>query len=114
MVVPAKLLTYGSAGRPVLVAGVPESEGAQFIARSGGGMVVEPQNARVFADAVLSLKRDPDRRARMARDIRSYVEKNFAREIVLADLEHLLEQAERRVAKVTARDRSESDGGRAQ
>ena len=90
MVVPSKLLTYASAGRPILLAGVPASEGARFVADSGGGLVVEPQNPADLADAILSLRAEPEKRARMAANARGYVEERFARERVLADLERLM------------------------
>jgi hypothetical protein len=59
--------------------GALSGESARVLAESGGGVVVEPGDARAVADAVLELYRDPARRAAMGEAGRRYVEENYSR-----------------------------------
>ena len=90
MVVPSKLLTYAASGRPILFAGVSESEGAKFIVNAGAGTVIEPEDPELLAEAVVTLKANPGEREQQARNGRSFVEENFHRDGVLARAEALL------------------------
>lgn len=94
--VPSKLLTYLPAQKPVIAAVNSASEAARFIAASGSGVVVEPENPRSFADAVLDLKHRPADCARMGAEGSRFVRDNFARETVLdrfsEDLRRLAEK----------------------
>jgi colanic acid biosynthesis glycosyl transferase WcaI len=90
MVVPSKLLTYASAGRPILLAGSPESEGARFVEESRAGLVVRPQDAAALADAILALRDEPETRAEMGANARRFVESRFARDKVLLDMETIM------------------------
>ena len=103
MVVPSKLLTYAAAGRPILLAGVPESEGAKFVADADAGLVIPPEDPEAFAAAIVSLQADAAGRERMGMNGRQYVEANFNRERVLTRAETLLvEVAHRRLQPAPA------------
>jgi colanic acid biosynthesis glycosyl transferase WcaI len=90
MVVPSKLLTYAASGRPIVFAGVPESEGAKFVVAAGAGTVVAPESPSALAEAIVSLQADADAREAFGRNGRRYVEAHFERERVLATAESLL------------------------
>ncbi|MFC7499754.1 glycosyltransferase family 4 protein [Enterovirga sp. GCM10030262] len=89
MVMPSKLMSYGASGRPILVAGVGESEGARFIEEADCGMVVEPEQPALLADAIRTLRADEEGRARMGRNARAYIEEHFVGSKVLAKAEAL-------------------------
>jgi colanic acid biosynthesis glycosyl transferase WcaI len=84
---PSKLLTYMASGRPVLASVNPLSEAARFICDSGGGVVTQAEDARSFAEAVLSLEQQPESRARMGEAGRRYIDQNFEYSQVLKRFE---------------------------
>jgi glycosyltransferase involved in cell wall biosynthesis len=90
MVVPSKLLTYAASGRPILFAGVPESEGAKFVVNAGAGTVIAPEDPALLAESIATLESKPGERERYARNGRGYVEVNFNRDRILARAEALL------------------------
>lgn len=90
MVVPSKLLTYSASGRPILLAGVPESEGAKYVATAEAGWVIPPEDPVALAEAIIALQADAGERDRLAGNGRLYVEENFNRDSVLARAEALL------------------------
>lgn len=96
MVVPSKLLTYSASQRPILFAGVPESEGAKFVATADAGIVIPPEDAGGLAAAIVALQADTDERDRLAGNGRRYVEENFKRERILARADSLLTAVARR------------------
>jgi colanic acid biosynthesis glycosyl transferase WcaI len=93
MVVPSKLLTYGAAGRPIVMAGNADSEGARFVRDAKAGPVVEPESPEALASAVRALRADPEARRRHGEDVRRHVSENFSSSRVLARLEEILVQA---------------------
>jgi colanic acid biosynthesis glycosyl transferase WcaI len=89
-VIPSKLLTYLAAGRPIVAAAHRNSQAARTIERSGGGLIVPPEDSASLAEAILRLREDSGERARLARCGRSFAEEHFAGERILARLEHFL------------------------
>jgi colanic acid biosynthesis glycosyl transferase WcaI len=89
-VIPSKLLTYLAAGKPIVAAAHRHSQAARTIERSGGGVLVPPEDAESLAEAILRLREDSGERARLARRGRAFAEEHFAGERVLARLEHFL------------------------
>ena len=87
--VPAKLQAYMASGKVVI--GVLSGEGADVLRASGGGVVVEPGNAKNLADAVLKMRDLPysDRQA-MEINSRRYYQENFERNDRIDRLEDLL------------------------
>jgi glycosyltransferase involved in cell wall biosynthesis len=75
--VPSKILSYLAAGKPIIASIGAENDAAATIAAAGAGMVTQPGDRRAFADAVLALAADPDRRASLGYNARAYAERNF-------------------------------------
>lgn len=73
--IPAKLFEAFACGVPV-VAG-QRGVGADMIARSGGGIVVEPGNVEAAADAVESVIRSEARRGELSAAARAWAESHF-------------------------------------
>lgn len=90
MVVPSKLLTYGAAGKPTLLAGNAASEGAHFVQKACAGPVVEAQSPQALAAAIRALQDDPAARRLYGTNARRYVEDNFGRPRVLQRLDQIL------------------------
>jgi putative colanic acid biosynthesis glycosyltransferase WcaI len=76
-VIPSKLLTYMSAGRPVLAAVHPDSEGARLLTEAGGGRLVLPENPQALAEGVIALRDDAAGREMFGRRNRRYAEAHF-------------------------------------
>jgi colanic acid biosynthesis glycosyl transferase WcaI len=93
MVVPSKLLTYGAAGRPIVVAGNPASEGARFVQEGRCGHVVAPESPMDLAKVVKDMSADRACCRELGVRAREYVAANFGRQKVLAKLEVTLEDA---------------------
>jgi glycosyltransferase involved in cell wall biosynthesis len=74
--IPSKMFECLAAGRPVV--GAVAGESAQIL-REAGATVVPPGDTAALAGALRDLAADPDRRAAMARQGRSYVERFFDR-----------------------------------
>jgi len=87
--IPGKLLTYMSAGRPVL-AGL-EGEAADIVNRTGCGLVVEPRNGEAMAQGVVKLS-DPELRRRMGEAGRAAAVTQFERVKLLDELEGRLQE----------------------
>ena len=92
-VIPSKLLTYMAAGKPVLASINPESQGAEILEESQGGMIVEPENPNAMAQAVAWLL------GRYAGDLeqmgirnREYAEKNFDQNKIVVEHSDFFEQ----------------------
>jgi colanic acid biosynthesis glycosyl transferase WcaI len=96
MVVPSKLLTYGAAGRPVVLAGNPRSEGARFVEKAVAGPVVEPESPEALAEAVRALQDDAVARREYGENARRHVEEHFARPDLLERLEQIVTATARR------------------
>lgn len=74
--VPSKMFEMLAAGNAVI--GALRGEAADLLC-AAGGVVVEPEDAVALAEAILSLARDPDRRAAMGRQGRAWVTANLDR-----------------------------------
>lgn len=75
--VPSKLFTIMAAGKPTVAAVDPESETTHLIQRSKSGICVEPENARVLADAIVHYYRDSAARKTAGENARRFVEAEF-------------------------------------
>jgi colanic acid biosynthesis glycosyl transferase WcaI len=71
--VPSKTYSIMAAGRPVVASIDPGTAVPSILAESGGGIAVAPDDAGAFTDAIRSLVSDPDRRARLGAQGRSWV-----------------------------------------
>ncbi len=76
--IPSKIFEILACETPII--GSVRGEPAGILEESGGAVVVEPENARQLADAVLALRRkDASERLDMGRAGRQYVEEKFSR-----------------------------------
>jgi colanic acid biosynthesis glycosyl transferase WcaI len=89
-VIPSKLLTYMAAGRPVLAAVNPASQGALLLGESQGGVIVNPGNPAALAAGVKQLQANPTALQEMGRRNRQYAEKNLDRRRIFAAQEAFL------------------------
>ena len=91
--VPSKVLTYMSAGRP-LVAAIPrENLAARVIALSGAGIITDARDSAAFADATERIISDTELAARLGRNGRRYAEATFDIELVADRFESVFDQA---------------------
>lgn len=91
--VPSKILTYLCAGRPILAALPGSNLGARTIERSGGGVVVAPDDPEAMVQVAEQLLGDEARRARMGGAARAYAERTFDIERITDRFERILSEA---------------------
>jgi glycosyltransferase involved in cell wall biosynthesis len=88
-VIPSKIFEAMAMHRPILL-GV-DGESRELVARSGGGLFVEPESAHALAATVLSLSRQPHLVEAMGRKGGSYVREHYNREHLARRYLQLLE-----------------------
>lgn len=76
--IPSKLFSILASGRPVIASVDRESDAWKLICSSQAGLCVEPESPRQLADAILSLRDDPSRRAQMGLNGRAWVEEHHS------------------------------------
>lgn len=86
-----KIFDYLGNGVPVVFSG--EGDTAKFLKESGGGIVVEPEDAKAMANAILTLRRRPELRKKMGKDGQDYVRTNYTRKQMTESLEKLLAES---------------------
>jgi colanic acid biosynthesis glycosyl transferase WcaI len=92
-VIPSKLLTYMAAGRPVLAAVNPASQGAEILMESDGGLLVAPEDPDGLVEGVATLMRaGPQTLAAMSERNRAYAEQHFDQRTILAQHESFILQ----------------------
>ncbi|MGA3043256.1 MAG: glycosyltransferase family 4 protein [Bryobacteraceae bacterium] len=91
--VPSKVLTYLCAGRPVLLAAPRQNLAAEVVNGSGGGVVVEPNDARAWIEAGQKLADDTESRVSLGLRARQYAEANFDIEKIAGQFEAVLTKA---------------------
>jgi colanic acid biosynthesis glycosyl transferase WcaI len=72
--VPSKTYSILAAGRPLVASVDAASEVARIVERSGAGIHVPPEDREAFTAAIRALVDDPDKRERMGRAGRGFVE----------------------------------------
>jgi len=85
LVMPSKLTGMLSSGRPVVAGARPETELGKVMAECG--IAVAPDDAKAFAEAVLALALQPERRRELGLKARAVAEARFDRDAVLAQFE---------------------------
>lgn len=88
--VPSKLYHLMSARRAILVLASQDTEVAQVVSGAQCGLVVDPNNERAVADAILHLKNAPDLRERLGSNGRTEAVRKYSRETILARYEELI------------------------
>jgi glycosyltransferase involved in cell wall biosynthesis len=91
--VPSKVLTYLCAERPLLVSLAPDNLAAKVVERSGGGIVVPPNDAEALVSAAAALHADEVMREELGARGRAYAETIFDLEAIADRFEQVLERA---------------------
>jgi glycosyltransferase involved in cell wall biosynthesis len=102
-VVPSKLLTIMSAGRPVLASVPLAGDAPRIVNDAACGFVVPPGDAQALADAVLCLKRDSGATREKAENGRKWAERHFSRAACICRFESLFRSLSRRPEQQAAR-----------
>jgi colanic acid biosynthesis glycosyl transferase WcaI len=89
LVMPSKLTGMLSSGRPVVAGARPETELGKVAAECG--LAVPPDDAKAFAEAIVSLASQPELRRDLGQRARAHAEQRFDRETVLAQFERDLQ-----------------------
>ena len=89
--IPSKLLDIMACGRSV-IANVPRGEVSEIISQAQCGVWVEPQNPKMFAEAVLKLYKNPTITAKFGRNAREYLEKHFSLDACAEKYEKIIQQ----------------------
>src|SRR5690606_38162982 len=87
--IPSKIFEMMAMERPIVAA--LSGESARIINQSGGGIVVEPGNAAGIAAAIRLLADQPERRLRLGRAGRAFVEAHYSRQELARRYLQLLE-----------------------
>jgi len=91
MTIPGKLQSYLEAGIPIV--GALDGEGAMVIRDAQAGIASRSGNAVELAQAVRQIAATPqDERAQMGRNGQVYAEREFGREVLIARLEHWMQE----------------------
>jgi colanic acid biosynthesis glycosyl transferase WcaI len=92
--VPSKLISYLAASRPVICAANAESDVARSVLEANAGLAVSPGDAQAIADAILRLKREPEKARQMGRNARRYFEEHYTLERAYRQFSELLRKTE--------------------
>lgn len=76
--VPSKVLSYLCAGRPIVLAAPQNNLAASIVKSAGAGLVVEPEDAAGFTQAIQAIVSDPGKASIMGRSARDYAEQHFS------------------------------------
>ena len=85
---PSKMFEAWACGCPVVLS--IDGEARQVLEQADAGIYVEPEDAEGMAQAILTLKGEPERLRRYGANGRSFVEAHYSRQRLAADLEQLL------------------------
>ncbi|PRR76808.1 Alpha-D-kanosaminyltransferase [Clostridium liquoris] len=85
---PSKMFEALSSELPIVLA--VEGEAEKLINNAKAGIVVEPENEKEIAEAVLKLYKDRELRETLGANGRKYVMKNYSRETIARKLEKIL------------------------
>jgi len=79
LIVPSKFYGIAAAGKPMIAVIARDGEFAPLIERHRCGLVIEPGQAQMLADAIVKLERDNAVRVSMGRSARTMLEAKFTR-----------------------------------
>ncbi len=86
---PVKLLEYGACGKPVVATRVAET--ANLIKHDVYGMLATPANTTEYADYVITLLNNKEKREKMGKDFSVFVRSNFDWNKMAKDLQQVLQ-----------------------
>lgn len=95
-ILPVKIFEYMACGKPIVAA--LAGEGARVIREFAAGVVVPPGNAPALAEAIRTLRDDPERRKAMGESGHRLVAGRYSREATAEELESALQNLFREVA----------------
>ena len=87
LVMPSKLTTILSSGKPVIVSAKAGSEIHKLVEKNQCGIVVEPGNSHQMYDAIMLLYKDKQRAEAFGSNGREYAVKRLAKESILSEFE---------------------------
>ena len=90
MSLPSKLTSYFRAGRPIIAASPADGGTAAELLRSGGGIVVRPEDPAALVDSVVQLAKDQERAEELGCAGRTYAESRLTASAALTRLEAVL------------------------
>lgn len=86
---PSKIQVLLASGRPIIASVPLTGTAARAVEKSGGGVVVPPEDAKALAQAIRELYSDPERVESLGKQARKYAEENYSFEIALDRYEKL-------------------------
>lgn len=86
---PSKMFEALASELPIILA--VEGEAEKLINDAKGGIVVEPENSKEIAEAILKLYNDNNLKLELGANGREYVEKNYSREAIVSKLQGYLQ-----------------------
>lgn len=90
--VPSKLYNYMAVGRPILGLTESQSEVAQILRHSEGGLTVLPEEQAELGQIILALRTSPALCREMGKKARIFVEKYYSHRVVLPRYEDVLKR----------------------
>lgn len=89
---PSKIYTNLACGRPVIVSAISGSEMATFVAKSGSGRVVPPEDGQAFTDAVLTAYAEREDLPQEGMRGREFIEHEYSKQAVAKRWDLLIRQ----------------------
>jgi colanic acid biosynthesis glycosyl transferase WcaI len=91
--VPSKVLSYLCAGRAILLGAPKENLAASVVVRSGGGVVIDPDDPEAWTNAASKLAQDVNVREELGSRGRRYAERTFDIHAIADSFEGILSKA---------------------
>ena len=89
-VVPSKLLHYMASGRAILAAVNADSVAAELILDAKAGVLVSPEDPRRLAEAIRTLRDNPELRERLGSNGKDYAERKFGKSPIMDQWDRLV------------------------
>jgi glycosyltransferase involved in cell wall biosynthesis len=89
-VIPTKMLEFMSCARPVIL-GV-EGQARMMVEEAEAGLAIEPENAEELVRAVQKLAENPEFGAKLGRNGREYIQRNYSRRKTAENYIQVLQQ----------------------
>lgn len=86
---PVKLLEYGACGKPVVATHVTET--AKIVKHDMYGLLAEPGNSTEYANYIVTLLNDKEKREKMGKEFSTYVRAKFDWNKIARDLQQVLQ-----------------------
>ncbi len=93
--VPSKIYTAMAAGRPIIAAAEKDTETATLIQESKSGLVVNPESASELAEAIRTLRNNPEMAIQMGQNARRWVVDYYSKEAVITTYDQVMRSVTR-------------------